>query len=92
MAFEHNDNCGSLFRNDRKDTPSKPDHNGDCKVICPHCKKPILYWIASWVNEMKNKPGKYFNIRFNAKDENFVGNVRPQVPDEGPELDDDIPF
>jgi len=46
--------------------------------------------MSAWVNDLKNSTGKYFGIKFNAKDEQGSGEVVPPVSPE--DLDDDIPF
>lgn len=89
MAFEQNPDCGSLFRNDRATKETDRSHNGDAKVTCPHCKKTADHWLSAWVNDMKNKPGKYFSIRFSPKDDQSEQR-EPAAP--VGDLDDDIPF
>lgn len=90
MAFEHKPNEGSLFRNERKETDNHPDHNGSCKVTCPHCGATTEFWLAAWVNQMKTKAGKYFNLRFNPKNDQPVSKPASQPKPE--DFDDDIPF
>ena len=47
-AFQHKDNTGSVFNNDRKEKPEQPDRQGDCII---DGKK---YSIVGWVNATKN--------------------------------------
>jgi hypothetical protein len=88
MAFEHKDNSGSIFRNDEVPSANHPTHGGDCKIVCPHCNKSFLMWISGWVNELKNKDGKYFSLKFKDKEERSA----PPPPPSPEDLDDDIPF
>lgn len=89
MSFEHKENSGSIFRNDEVPSETHPTHGGDCKIVCPNCGQTFLMWISAWVNELKNKPGKYFNLKFKSKD-GTVAKARPQPKPE--DFDDDIPF
>lgn len=90
MAFEHNPDKGSIFRNDRKERESQPDHKGDARLICPHCNMAFDTWISAWVNNLKNKPGKYFSLAFTAKEEQ--PDSAPSTPPSQGDFDDDIPF
>ncbi len=86
MAFEHKDNRGSIFRNDRKELESHPDHTGDGKILCPHCNKTFLVWISAWVNDLKNSSGRYFSLSFKEKED------KPATPPTQQDFDEDIPF
>jgi hypothetical protein len=87
MSFEHKPNRGSIFRNERRETDSQPTHKGDGKVVCPECGVTFDVWISAWVNELKNKTGKYFSLAFDKKDA-----PQPVEPPKEEDLDDDIPF
>ena len=88
MSFEHKPNRGSIFRNERRETDSQPTHKGDGKVVCTHCNQEFDVWISAWVNDLKNKTGKYFSLAFDKKDP-----PQPVTPSaDTQELDDDIPF
>lgn len=86
MAFEHKDNSGSLFKNGYKTEPKHPDHQGSCKIVCPHCGVPQEWRISAWINEMKEKSGKYFGLNFNLP----IAKA-PETP-VGYDPDSDIPF
>lgn len=88
MAFEHNDNRGSIFRNNDRKSDNSPTHKGDAKVICPHCKEGFEVWISAWVNDLKTKAGKYFSLAFDHKEERVESSPPPAQQD----FDDDIPF
>lgn len=87
MSFEHKPNRGSIFRNERRETDTQPTHKGDGKIQCPHCNEQFEVWISAWVNDLKNKAGKYFSLAFDRKDA-----PQPVAPVRDEDLDDDIPF
>lgn len=76
--FVPKDMSGQLFRNDRKETDSHPDHRGSCVV------EGVEYWISAWVNE--GKKGKYFSLKFQEK------NNAPAPKSAFDNIDEDIPF
>lgn len=87
MAFEHKDNAGSLFRNGYKTKEEHPDHQGDAKIVCPHCKTATVHKIGAWINEYAD--GKYFGLNFSLpKPKGTPVNPEPKPED----FDDDIPF
>lgn len=96
MAFQHKDNSGSLFRNDRKQSDNHPDYNGTAVV------NGVEYWMNAWLKE--GSRGKYFSFSFRAKEQrqdSYREQAQPvrQEPQQGgsglpPEDDfsDQIPF
>ena len=42
--YEHKENSGSIFRNDKEGKETRPDYTGTAKV------DGVNYRIASWVN------------------------------------------
>jgi len=86
MAFEHRDNSGSIFKNGYKTEPKHPDHQGSCKIVCPECGHAQEWRISAWINDLKEKTGKYFGLNFSIPKERT-----PETP-VNYELDDDIPF
>lgn len=55
MAYEHKENKGSIFKNDRKEKDTHPDYTGQINVA------GTLYNISGWIN--KSKSGKkYFGL------------------------------
>jgi hypothetical protein len=87
MAFEHKDNTGSLFRNERREKETHPTHTGQAKI------DGLEYWVSAWVKE--GKGGKFFSMAYKLKD--GQRNVRTPGSDDEPHpeqepLDDDIPF
>lgn len=97
MAFEHKDNMGSLFKNDRKQNERQPDYRGEAKIDGRD------YWISAWLKE--GNRGKFFSFAFEdkekgkpdskAKADAFTGDRGQDAMDgrdDGPDLDDSIPF
>jgi|TARA_R100001594_G_scaffold120038_1_gene155563 hypothetical protein len=62
MAFEHKDNTGSLFKNDKDGNDKRPDFTGTAKI------DGVVYKVASWVN---NSPDDRIRIslKFDKKEE-----------------------
>jgi len=89
MAFEHRDNTGSIFKNGYKTEDKHPDHQGSCKVICEHCGKSTELKISGWINDLKDRSGKYFGLIFSKaqpkEQSSPVGRTEQ-------DFDDDIPF
>lgn len=83
MAFEHKDNTGSLFRNDRREKETHPTHTGQGKI------DGVDYWISAWVKEANGL--KFFSMAFKPKDGQ---QPRSRQPGEDDDLGDDgdIPF
>jgi len=48
MAYEHNDNSGSIFVNDKGDNPNRPDMKGSAKI------DGKLYWVSAWSKKKEN--------------------------------------
>ena len=76
-----NDNSGALFRNDRKEKDTHPDHTGTATI------NGVDFWISAWVKEKNGK--KYFSLAFKPKDQQAERAApKPAQSD----LDDEIPF
>ena len=87
MSFEHKENSGSLFRNSYKTEEKHPDHQGDAKIVCPHCNTSTIHKISAWINDMKDG-GKYFGLSFSLPKAKGSPVIAPDQQD----FDDDIPF
>jgi hypothetical protein len=61
MAYEQKPNSGVLFRNDRKEKETQPDHTGNALI------GGVEYYISAWVKD--GKRGKFFSFSFKPKDE-----------------------
>jgi len=86
MAFQHKDNTGSLFRNDKREKESQPHAKGSALI------GGIEYWISAWTNE--GSRGKYQSLKFEPKEkrEETKPPEKPAPPKAGKFDDDDIPF
>ena len=62
MAFEHKDNSGSLFPNDRKERESQPDMNGSAKI------NGREYWVKGWRKQRSNGE-EWFSLALELKDD-----------------------
>jgi hypothetical protein len=58
MAYEHKENKGSLFKNDKKEKENQPDYTGQANV------DGTLYNVSAWINESKEGKKKYFGMSF----------------------------
>lgn len=54
MTFQHKENSGTLFKNNKKENERQPDYRGEVNV------NGELFQIAAWVKEGKN--GKFFSL------------------------------
>lgn len=81
MTEYDNTNRGTLFRNNRKEKPSHPDHNGSINIDGRE------YWLSAWVKEGRN--GKFFSLSVKPKDEQKPAETTKSYAEE---LDDDVPF
>jgi uncharacterized protein (DUF736 family) len=57
MAYEHKENKGSLFNNEKKEKDTQPDYQGQANV------NGTLYNVSAWINESKGGK-KYFGLSF----------------------------
>jgi len=77
MAYEHKENKGSLFTNEKKDKDTHPDYTGQINVA------GTLYNISAWDNKSKN--GKeYFGLS--------VSIPKPKEEKKETSSQDELPF
>lgn len=80
--FEHRDNSGTLFKNDRRTSDKHPEYKGEGVV------NGVPVWISAWVKE--GTKGKFFSMAFQPKDEqkqqSQKSNYQPET------AGDDVPF
>ena len=58
MAYEHKENKGSIFKNEKKEKETHPDYTGQVNVAGK------LYNISAWINERKrNTPRLYWTSK-----------------------------
>lgn len=88
--FEHNDNSGSMFVNERKNQPNHPDRTGSCKV------GGVTYRVAGWIKPGKNGKKDWLSLAFTVQEEQAeprAPSTRRDPPQGGfDSMDDDIPF
>ena len=81
-----NTNRGALFRNNRKEQDSQPDHTGSINVDGKE------YYLNAWIKTSKSGD-KFFSLSIKPKDTNGgQGKTPPPVAPAGGGLSDDIPF
>ena len=80
-----NTNRGALFRNNRKEQDSHPDHTGSINVDGKD------YYLNAWIKTSKSGD-KFFSLSIKPKDTNGQGNTPTPIAPAGGGLDDDIPF
>ena len=89
MAYEINENTGSLFVNEKKETDNHPDRQGSALI------EGVEYWVSGWLK--KSKEGKpWLSLSFRPK-VRLAGPLvtrgnAPQRDDRSVDLDDEIPF
>ena len=77
MAYEHKENKGALFTNEKKDKDTHPDYTGQINVA------GTLYNISAWDN--KSKSGKkYFGLS--------VSIPKPKEEKKETSSQDELPF
>ena len=76
---------GILSRNDRKEKDTHADFKGSATI------NGVDSWIDAYVKEKKDGSGRFFSLRFKAKDQAQAGAAKARAPaTDG--MDDDIPF
>ena len=83
MAYDHQDDSGSLFKNDRKKSPKHPDYTGSAKV------DGTEFWLSAWLKGGTNGKPKFMSLAFTPKEKGGGGGKQSSGDDE---VDDEIPF
>ncbi len=60
MTYEHKDNTGSLFKNDKRTKDTQAQAVGSCLI------DGVAYWMDAWTNEKNG--AKYQSVKFRRKD------------------------
>ena len=60
--YEHKENSGSIFQNDKEGKEARPDYTGTAKV------DGVDYRIASWINNTKDCK-EYLSLKFELQEE-----------------------
>lgn len=80
--FEHRDNSGTLFKNDRRTSDKHPEYKGEGVI------NGVPVWISAWVKE--GAKGKFFSMAFQPKDEQKQQSQKSNYQPEP--AGDDVPF
>ena len=79
-GYEHKENSGSIFRNDRKEKETHPDYKGTCLV------NGVKMEIAAWIKE-RNDGSKFMSLSFQEPRERAPAQKKSEEA-----VDEDIPF
>jgi uncharacterized protein (DUF736 family) len=79
-GYEHKENSGSLFRNDRKEKDTHPDYKGSCLL------NGVKMEIAAWIKE-SSTGSKFMSLRFEEPRERSAAPKKSEGV-----TDEDIPF
>jgi hypothetical protein len=82
MAFEHKEDTGSIFKNQKKEKDSHPNMTGSARI------GGVEYWVSAWTNE--SEKGRWQSLSFQRKD----SKIKTPAADKKvrKDADDDIPF
>jgi hypothetical protein len=96
MSYQHKDNSGSLFKNDKRESDKHPNAKGSAVI------DGVEYWVSAWVND--GNKGKYQSLKFERKDkQSYSPSQQNQLHNEGAaknspgskpadDFDSDLPF
>ena len=84
MAYVQNNNSGSIFKNDKKETDKHPNAKGSALI------DGVEYWVSAWTKESKDG-GKYQSLSFQKKDDKPQSKPQPK-PQSNDTFNDDIPY
>ena len=80
MAYEQRDNSGSLFKNERRASPTHADYTGTIMVA------GVTYWLNAWIKD--GQKGKFMSLSVKPKDQPRQ-EPRQEARDD---MDSEIPF
>ena len=58
----NNDMTGIISKNERKTEDKHPDIKGQCEI------NGVQYWVDGWAKTRNSDGGKFYSLRFKAKD------------------------
>lgn len=96
MAYDNN-MTGIISRNERKTDDKHPDIKGQCEI------DGVQYWVDGWAKTRNSDGGKFYSLRFKAKQQNTGIPPHPasakaqaapaqSAPSGFEDMDDSIPF
>lgn len=62
-TYQHKDNSGSVFPNDKKESDSHPDFRGSAVI------EGREYWVSAWNRTSKDGSKEYLGIELTAKEQ-----------------------
>lgn len=84
MAYEQRDNSGSLFKNERRASPTHADYTGSIMV------DGKTYWLNAWIKE--GQKGKFMSLSVKPKEQPRA-EPKPAMAGAGrDDMDSEIPF
>jgi hypothetical protein len=84
MSYQHKEDTGSLFKNDKRESDKHPHAKGSALI------DGVDYWVSAWTNT-RDSGEKYQSLKFSKKEENRAPNpAKQQAPVD--EFEDEIPF
>ena len=87
MADYSNDLTGVISKNETKVSETHPDIKGQCEI------NGVQYWIDGWARTRKSDGGKFYSLKFKAKDAKPAAKPTKQVSSGFNDMEDDlIPF
>jgi len=86
MAFQHKENSGSLFKNEKKISDSHPDLTGEIMV------NGKLHFLSAWRKE--GKKGPYYSVSIGKEKipQGFKPAGSDEITNSDPFIDDSVPF
>lgn len=88
MAYQQQDNSGSIFVNDKKETANHPDRQGSALI------DGVEYWVSGWLKKTQNGD-PWLSLAFKKKDKQPQQAQRQQprqAPRRDPDDIGDVPF
>lgn len=86
MNTYDNNNSGSLFKNDRKQTPNQPDYTGTAIIEGKALR------VSAWVKTSRDGTKKFLSLAFNEPTQAYVQQpANAPAPAPRPAAQDDMP-
>jgi hypothetical protein len=84
--FQHKDNSGSIFKNERREKDTHPHATGSALI------DGVEYWVSAWTKE--GEKGKWQSLAFKRKEEKRSDGTTQRNPGKLAEGDEDldVPF
>jgi hypothetical protein len=86
MTQYSNENSGTLFKNDRRETDKHPEYTGSINV------DGTDYWLSAWIKVSKDGSKKFFSLSVKPKDAKPAAKPVKQASSGFDDMDSDVPF